>query len=129
MNPTTKAPKENFKVFLFIANRHQHIIIMKEDNDRRKTSYRDFFSSSDSSTEVYMDGGKNDIKTYVQKRFEQTKKYYKKRSNQYGRLYIVLQIIIIISIGAFIPIINAIYPSNNIANGLPPSSVLGAVIE
>jgi hypothetical protein len=37
--------------------------------------------------------------------------------------------IIIISIGAFIPIINAIYPSNNIANALPPSSVLGAVIE
>jgi hypothetical protein len=65
---------------------------MKEDNDQGKTSYRDFFSSSDSSTEVYMDGGKNDIKTYVQKRFEQTKKYYKKRSNQYGRLYIVLQI-------------------------------------
>jgi hypothetical protein len=128
LNPTTKAPKENFKVFLFIANRYQHFIKMKEDNDQGKTSYRDFFSSSDSSTEVYMDGGKNDIKTYVQKRFEQTKKYYKKRSNQYGRLYIVLQIIII-SIGAFIPIINAIYPSNNIANALPPSSVLGAVIE
>jgi hypothetical protein len=103
----------------------------KESNGRRKTSYKDFFSSffssSQSSIEDYLDDGKNDIKTYVRKRFEETKKYYKKRANQYGRLYIVLQILII-GTGAFIPIINALYPSNNIANALPPSSVLGAVI-
>lgn len=89
-----------------------------EDNNREKTP--------DSSTEDYLDG-KNDIKTYVQKRFEETKKYYKKRSKQYGRLFIVLQILVI-SVGTLIPVINAIYPSNNIANVLPVSSILGALI-
>jgi hypothetical protein len=76
----------------------------KEDNHLEKTSYRRFFSffssSSESSTEDYLDG-KNDIKTYVQKRFEETKKYYKRRAKQYGRLSIVLQILVI-SVGAFI---------------------------
>jgi hypothetical protein len=99
----------------------------KEVNHREKTPHRDFFSSfssaSDSSTEDYLDG-KNDIKTYVQKRFEETKKYYKKRAKQYGRLSIVLQVLVI-SVGAFIPVINAIYP---IDDPLPVSSVLGALI-
>src|SRR5215212_5895748 len=101
----------------------------KEDNHLEKTSLKHFFasflSSAGSSTEDYLDG-KNDIKTYVQKRFEETKKYYKKRANQYGRLYIVLQILVI-TVGALIPVINAIFPSNNITN-VPATSILGALI-
>src|SRR5829696_6445183 len=107
---------------------YQHIMT-KEDNHQGKTSHRRFFSfflpSSESSTEPYLDG-KNDISTYVHKRFEETKKYYKKRANQYGRLYIVLQILVI-GAGASIPVFNAFYP-NNIANVLPVSSMLGALI-
>ncbi|HKG86891.1 MAG TPA: DUF4231 domain-containing protein [Nitrososphaeraceae archaeon] len=102
----------------------------KEDNHQGKTSHRRFFSfflpSSESSTEPYLDG-KNDISTYVHKRFEETKKYYKKRANQYGRLYIVLQILVI-GVGASIPVYNTLFPSNDIANVLPVSSILGALI-
>jgi len=99
-----------------------------EDNHRVKTSHRHFFSffssSSESSIEPYKHG-ENNIKTYVEKRFQETQKYYKKRANQYGRLYIVLQILVI-GIGASIPVFNALYP--NITNVLPVSSILGALI-
>jgi hypothetical protein len=64
---------------------------------------------------------KSDIKSYIENRFEKSKKYYKSKANQYRGFYFILQAVIIIS-GALIPIINSTSNTFNL------SSLLGVII-
>jgi Protein of unknown function (DUF4231) len=102
------------------------VIGVGEDRIGLREYLRQLFSF-DSSIENYKQG-QNDIHTYIESRFVRTQRYYKIKALTYKWMYFILSIVIVI-IGAFIPIINAVDPHKTfVIYYLPIISLLGASV-